>query len=72
MSTIDGIAVKAKRWLQFNSVLANRAPGVSQGYVRISRTAGTNPFLAYAVVNDGAKAGEGTGDATLMMMVPEK
>jgi hypothetical protein len=72
MNEVTDIAVKARHWLQLDSILANWAPGVSQGYVRIARTAGTNPFVAYAVVNDGGRPGEGTGDATFIMMAPEK
>ena len=30
-------------------------PNTSQGYAHIIRTSGSNPFIAYAVNNDGAK-----------------
>ena len=34
------------------------APGVTQGYVRVSRSSGQNPFVTYAVINDGAEPGQ--------------
>jgi hypothetical protein len=46
---------------QQNIVLTNAA-GVSQGYAQVRRTSGNNPFIAYAVINDGAAAGLRTGD----------
>lgn len=36
--------------------------------VTVMRTSGTAPFLAYAVVNDGARPGEGTGDGAVIGM----
>lgn len=51
--TESGITLKARRWTQENTVLARWAPGVTQGYARVRRVSGTNPFIAYAVVNDG-------------------
>jgi hypothetical protein len=36
--------------------------GVPNGYVRIRRTAGTAPWYAYGVINDGGQPGERTGD----------
>jgi len=36
------------------------------GYARITRTAGTNPYLAYAVVNDGASPGQRSGDGAFL------
>ncbi len=51
--TETGITIGAKRWWQQNAVLATWAPGVTDGYAAVRRVAGQNPFLAYAVVNDG-------------------
>ncbi len=51
--TETGIIVKAKRWWQQNTVLATYAPSVTDGYASVRRVAGQNPFLAYAVINDG-------------------
>lgn len=63
--TIEGISVRARRWLQINSMLALHAPGVSQGYAQVRRTSGNNPFMAHAVINDGGQPGERSGDGAL-------
>jgi hypothetical protein len=52
--TIAGVldvSLAPRKWKQLNAVLADAR--ISNGYARISRTSGTNPFLAYAVVVDG-------------------
>ena len=54
--------VPAKGFRQINGILARHAPGTTQGYVRIRKVSGANPFLAYGVVNDGGTPGERTGD----------
>ena len=64
--TVEGVAVGAKRWLQINSILALHAPGVSQGYAQVKRTSGNNPFIAYAVINDGGQPGERSGDGAFV------
>jgi hypothetical protein len=38
--------------------------GVPNGYVRIRRTAGTAPWFAYGVINDGGQPGQRTGDGS--------
>ena len=43
--------------------------GVPNGYVRIRRTAGTAPWYAYGVINDGGNPGERTGDGAYVPMV---
>ena len=58
--------VEARRWRQINSILADRAPGITQAYVRIEQFIGNNPFLAYAVVNDGGAPGERSGDGAYL------
>jgi len=65
--TREGIAVKARQWVQLNAVL-KEAPGTSQGYARVVRTSGTNPFIAYAVINDGAASGQRSGDGAYIAM----
>jgi hypothetical protein len=67
-STVDGISVGAQDRIQIGSLLSDFAPGVSNGYVCIMRTSGTNPFIAYGVVNDGGQPGAGTGDGTYLSM----
>ena len=58
--------VEARRWRQINSILANRAPGITQAYVRIEQFIGNNPFLAYGVVNDGGAPGQRSGDGAYL------
>ena len=58
--------VKARRWQQINAILANHAPETTQGYVLIEQIRGNNPFLAYAVVNDGGAPGERSGDGAYL------
>jgi Domain of unknown function (DUF4185) len=50
---------------QLDSVLALR--GVRNGWATITRTGGgTDPFFAYAVVNDGPSTGGGTSDGSFL------
>ena len=55
------VTVGAQRWHQVNTILTN-APGVTQGYVKVTRLSGLNPFIAYGVINDGAGSGQRSGD----------
>jgi len=64
--TVEAISVGARRWLQINSILAQYAPGVSQGYAQVRRISGNNPFIAYAVINDGGQPGERSGDGAFV------
>ena len=54
--------VPAQRWHQLDSILLNHGRGARQGYVRILKTSGNNPFLAYGVINDGGARGERSDD----------
>ena len=54
--------VPARGFRQINGILRTHAPGTMQGYVRIRKVSGANPFLAYGVVNDGGAPGARTGD----------
>ena len=60
--TVIGVAVGARDWHQIDGILRNHAPGTTQGYVQIRKVSGSNPFLAYGVVNDGGAPGQRTGD----------
>ena len=60
--TITGITVPARGWRQINSILRDYAEETTQGYVRIRKISGYNPFLAYGVINDGPSPGERSGD----------
>jgi len=62
--------VNPKGWKQIGTILALHAPGTVQGYARVTRTAGNNSFIAYAVINDGGQPGEGTGDSAFMSSSP--
>ena len=67
--TLQGIKfvhLEARRWRQINSILANHAPGITHAYVWIDQFIGNNPFLAYAVVNDGGAPGERSGDGAYL------
>ena len=70
VKVVEGIPVNAKVWKQFGSILNAYAPGTKQGYARVTRTAGTNPFVAYAVINDGGQPGERTGDGAFVPSSP--
>ncbi len=61
MDEEDKLVVPAKGFKQINQVLKH-APGTTQGYIRIRRVSGANPYLAYGVVNDGGSPGQRTGD----------
>jgi hypothetical protein len=58
--------LQSKEWIQFNRVLAQYAPSVSQGFARVSLVQGANPFIAYAVINDGANPGDRSGDGAFI------
>ena len=62
VTTMTGRTVPARRWRQINGILLNYAQGTTQGYVRIRKISGNNPFLAYGVINDGGSPGERSGD----------
>ncbi len=53
-------------FVQYNSVLATTPTGVTNGYARLRRTAGTDRFITYGVVNDGGSAGGGTSDGSFL------
>ncbi len=56
-------AVPARRWRQINGILVSYyASETRQGYVRIRKVSGNNPFLAYGAINDGGAPGERSGD----------
>lgn len=42
------------------------APDVTQGYARVTRIGGSNPFVSYAVINDGGQTGRRTGDGAFI------
>jgi hypothetical protein len=64
--TADNVSVPARGFVQINAILAQYAAGVTSGYALVTRTSGTNPFIAYAVVNDGGQAGQRSGDGAFV------
>ena len=58
--------IPARRWHQINGILGTYAPETRQGYIRIEKVSGANPFLAYGVVNDGGAPGERSGDGAYL------
>jgi hypothetical protein len=67
---IEGIRLGAGAFTQIGAVLAQYAPGVAQGFARVVRTSGENPFIVYGAVNDGGKPGERTGDGAFLASTP--
>ena len=67
---VEDVMVEARESVQFESILKQFAPDTRQGYARISRVSGSNPFLAFAVVRDGAQPGHRTGDGAFIYSVP--
>ncbi len=49
-------------------ILDRYVPGINQGYAHVTRTSGTNPFITYAVLNDGREPGARTGDGAYVAM----
>jgi hypothetical protein len=45
VNTHDGITVKAGGWKQLGAILSELASGVTQGYARVTRMSGNNPFI---------------------------
>jgi hypothetical protein len=70
VKSLDSITLKAKGWMQIGSILSQYALGTTQGYIKITKTSGSNPFIAYAVINDGAQPGQGTGDGAFLLSSP--
>jgi hypothetical protein len=70
-ATVENITLGPRQWKQLDMILDRYALGVRQGYARVIRVSGNNPFLAYAVINDGGEPGARTGDGSYIPMVVE-
>ncbi|HKC26264.1 MAG TPA: hypothetical protein VKF32_16095, partial [Thermoanaerobaculia bacterium] len=68
VKTVEGVSVAAKKWTQITTILALYAPGVTNAYAKVTKTAGNNPFITYAVVNDGGAPGQRSGDGAFIPM----
>jgi hypothetical protein len=67
--TVGNIYVPARNSLRLDSVLAAYAPGTTQGYARVV-AARPGLFVAHALIVDGARAGERSGDGSVIYSVP--
>ncbi|MCK6684343.1 MAG: hypothetical protein L6R30_18225 [Thermoanaerobaculia bacterium] len=61
------LSVPARQLVNLTRVLLSDGAGAPQGYVRVSRISGENPFIAYGVINDGAAPGERTSDGAFLV-----
>lgn len=66
VASVDNLSVPAGGFIQLNAILTTNAPGIQNAYALVTRTSGSNPFLCYAVVNDGGTAGQRTGDGAFL------
>lgn len=57
------------QWRQYDSVLARFAPGLQNGYARLTVVEGDDSFFAYSVLNDGPAPNTGTSDGSYVPMV---
>ena len=64
--TVVTKAIPARGWHQIDGILLRAGPETRQGYVRIEKVSGENPFLAYGVVNDGGAPGQRSGDGAYL------
>ena len=60
------VSLASGQWTQYTNFLKDR--GIRNGWVKVARTAGAAPWIAYGVVNDGANPGERTGDGAYVPM----
>ena len=51
-----------ERFIQIDRALMKIAPGVKNAFVRVTVVSGPNPFITYAVINDGSEPGKRSGD----------
>ena len=70
VNTISSITLNAGRWMQIGSILSQYAPATTQGYAKVTRISGNNPFITYAVINDGAAPGQRSGDGAFIASSP--
>ncbi|MBK9061837.1 MAG: S8 family serine peptidase [Acidobacteria bacterium] len=61
--------VAAKGFFQIGAILGAYAPGVTSGYAKVTRTSGSNPFVTYAVINDGGQPNQRSGDGAFVSAV---
>ena len=60
------VSLGPRRWFQLNGILG----ATGQGYVQVRKVSGSNPFVAYGVINDGARPGQRSGDGAFLLSRP--
>lgn len=65
------VSLTSNQWVQIGSVLSEVAPSAPHAWAAITRSSGSAPFLAYAVLNDGAGPGLRSGDGAFVWAVPD-
>lgn len=65
--TPASVVLAPGQWQQLNGFLGSA--GVANGWVKVTRTAGFAPWIAYGVVNDGGAPGQRTSDGAYVAMV---
>ncbi len=63
----ESLTLGPGQWGQLGNFLSTK--GVQNGWVKLTRTAGNAPWVAYGVINDGATPGSRTGDGAYIPMV---
>ena len=66
VETVVTRPIAARQWHQINGILGRASSETRQGYIRIEKVSGENPFLAYGVVNDGGAPGQRSGDGAYL------
>jgi len=69
--TLPGGTLGPRQWSQIPMVLTRLPFVVEDAFAKVRRTSGTNPFLAYAVINDGAGPGQRSGDGAFLGAQPD-
>lgn len=68
VNVVDEVTLGSRKWIQLSSILKEYAPATASAYARVTRIAGSNPFLCYAVINDGGSPGQGSDDGAFVAM----
>ena len=63
------LTLKPGQWQQLNNFLGRSDIQVANGWVKLTRTAGSAPWIAYGAINDGAAPGQRTSDGAAVAMV---
>lgn len=61
--------LQPNQWRQYDRVLLQFAPGLENGYARLTVVEGDDSFFAYSVLNDGPAPNTGTGDGSYVPVV---